>query len=64
MKEKKDRIPLGLKPEQQTHIEFNDLMDANQPRPTKEAMFAHLVHQAWLQLQKDRQIGSEPEVKQ
>jgi hypothetical protein len=64
MKEHKDRIPLGLKPTKQTHIEFNDLMDANQPRPTKEEMFKYLVHQAWLQLQKDRQIGNEPEVKQ
>jgi len=61
MKVKKDRIPLGLKPEKQTMAEFNELMDATQPRPTQEAMFKHLVHQSWLQLQKARQAGDEPQ---
>ncbi len=57
----KNRGQLGLKPKQETIKEFRDLIEASQPHPTQEAMFEFLVHTAWLQLQRARSEGTEPE---
>lgn len=59
-KPKLDRVPFNIKPERQTDNEFTELQNSVQPRPTKEAMFKHIVHQAWLQLKKSQALGDEP----